>query len=123
MLNVHDHLEQTGTSRKDAVAAIKEKYTGFDKQLLCKVENPDKYGVRLVNGTEQILEEAFTATTQTARRPEKRRLNKRVQCRMSETTLRRLQQAFRRNGFDTVQDGIAFIIDKYLEEQKNGTND
>lgn len=117
MLQVKDFREQHGISQRDAVNVIKEQYPGMDKHLLSKVENPDKYGVRLVNGAEQALEDAFATTALKPRRPDKRRKPMRVSCRMSKTQYERLQQALNKAGYSTFQDGITAIITEWLNRE------
>ena len=62
MLQVKEFVESMGLDRKEVIQALREEFPGFDKTLLSKVENPDKYGVRLLNRGEQILEENFSNT-------------------------------------------------------------
>ncbi len=114
MLQVKTFREEHGISQRDAVNVIREQYPGMDKHLLSKVENPEKYGVRLVNGAEQALEDAFATTAVKPRKPDKRRKPKRVQCRMSERLYNRLQQALNKAGYDTMQDGLEAIINEWL---------
>lgn len=114
MLQVKNFREQHGISQRDAVNVIREQFAGFDKYLLSKVENPDKYGVRLVNSAEQALVDAYSTTAINARKPDKRRKPKRVQCRMSEKLYNRLQQALNKAGYDTMQDGLEAIINEWL---------
>ena len=82
------------------------------------MENPEKYGVRLVNDAEQMLEDAFQRTLSAPRRPDRRRLPSRIQCRLSKTVFEQLQQAFRATGFDTMQAGMQHLITSYLERRE-----
>lgn len=117
MLHVKEFREERGLIQKEVIAVIQERYPGYDKPLNSKVENPEKYGVRLVNDAEQMLEDAFLKTSPIARKPDKCRLPQRVQCRLSKPVYERLQQALKRDGYDTVQAGITAIIDRYLDER------
>ena len=117
MLQVKDFREQHGISQRDAVNVIREQYPGMDKHLLSKVENPEKYGVRLVNGAEQVLEDAFATTALKPRKPDKRRKPMRVSCRMSKTLYERLQRALNKAGYDTMQAGISAIIEEWLNRE------
>lgn len=74
MLHVKEFREERGLIQKQVIAVIQERYPGYDKPLNSKVENPEKYGVRLVNDAEQMLEDAFLKTSPIARKPDKRRL-------------------------------------------------
>lgn len=117
MLLVKQFREERGISQVAAVNAIREYYPGMDKPLLSKVENPDKYGIRLTNGAEQALEDAFATTAVKARKPEKRRKPMRIQCRLSKRQYERLQQALNAHGYDTMQKGIEAIISEWLNKE------
>ena len=120
MLQVKEFREERGLSSRDMVSVLHETFPGYDKYLHSKVERPDKYGIRLVNEAERLLQDAFVSTHQEVKKRDTRRLPCRVQCRMSKTKLERLQQALKADGFDTVQAGIAYVIDKYLIERGVG---
>ena len=115
MLLVKQFREERGISQIAAANAIREYYPGMDKHLLSKVENPDKYGIRLTNGAEQALEDAFATTAVKARKPEKRRKPIKIQCRLTKGRFERLQRALNAAGYDTMQDGLEFIINSWLE--------
>lgn len=117
MLNVKTFRAERGISQPDAVRVIREIHPGMDKHLLSKVENPDRYGVRLTNSAEQALEDAFTTTACKPRKPEARRKPMRIQCRMSKAQYERLQQALNRAGYDTIQRGIEAIISEWLNKE------
>lgn len=115
MLKVKEFREERSILASQVVEVVREQYPGYDKYLNSKVENHEKYGIRLVNDAEQMLEQAFLKVTPAPRKPDKRRLPQRIQCRLSKTNYERLQQAFRVAGFDTVQAGMQHLIIKYLE--------
>jgi len=117
MLNVKEFRTERGLTSTQVVAVMREQYPGYDKYLNSKVENPEKYGVRIVNDAERLLEEAFAKTVPEARKRDTRRLPQRIQCRLSKTDYARLQQALKREGFDTVQAGVSALIARYLNEQ------
>ncbi len=114
MLDVKAFREERGLMAKQCVEVLREQFPKYDKALHSKVEHPEEYGIRLVNEAERMLEEAFVKTTPAPRRPDRRRLPVRVQCRVSKTQLERLQLALRRDGYDTLQAGLAHIIETYL---------
>lgn len=118
MLLVKQFREERGISQPEAARAIRDFYPGMDKPLLSKVENPDKYGIRLVNGAEQALIDAFATTAVNVRKPDKRRKPKRIQCRMSQAQYERLQRALNAAGYDTMQDGIEAIINEWLNKER-----
>ena len=115
MLRVKEFREERGLAAKDVVKVIREQYPGYDRYLNSKVENPERYGVRLVNEAEALLEEAYVKTAPEARKRDRRRLPCKIQCRLSKSKFERLQQALKRDGFDTMQAGLSAIITKYLE--------
>ena len=115
MLNLTNFREERGITSAQVVSVMREQYSGYDKYLNSKVERPEKYGVRLVNDAERLLEEAFTKTVEISCKRDRRKLPCRIQCRMTRTKFERLQQALKREGFDTVQAGIAHVIDLWLE--------
>lgn len=117
MLHVKEFREERGIYAAQVVDVIRERYPGYDKYLNSKVENPEKYGIRLVNDAEQMLEDAFQRTVPTSRKPDRRRLPSRIQCRLSKTTFDQLQQAFRAAGFDTMQAGMQHLIVSYLSRE------
>lgn len=72
MLHIKEFREERGIYASQVVDVIRERYPGYDKYLNSKVENPEKYGVRLVNDAEQMLEDAFQRTLSAPRRPDRR---------------------------------------------------
>lgn len=98
------------------VRVVRERYPKYDKYLNSKVERPEKYGVRLVNDAERILETAFQKTASAPRKPDRRRLPRRIQCRLSRAHFERLQQAFNVAGFDTIQSGLQYLVINFLNE-------
>lgn len=118
MLKVKEFREERGLMAKQVVDVVSEQYPGYDKYLNSKVENPEKYGIRLVNDAELLLEQSFLKTVPTARKPDKRRLPQRIQCRLSKTRYEQLQQALKRDGYDTVQAGITAMINRYLDKRE-----
>lgn len=114
MLKVKEFREERGLLASQVVDVVRERYPGYDKYLNSKVENPEKYGIRLVNDAEQMLEGAYLKTAPVSRKPDKRRLPHKIQCRLSKTEYDRLQHALRADGYDTVQAGIAALITQYL---------
>lgn len=115
MLLVKQFREERNISQEQAARVLRENYPGMDKHLLSKVENPDRYGIRLTNGAEQALEDAFATTAVKARKPEKRRKPIKIQCRLTKGRFERLQRALNAAGYDTMQDGLEFIINSWLE--------
>ena len=115
MLQVKGFVESMGLDRKEVIQALREEFPGFDKTLLSKVENPDKYGVRLLNRGEQILEENFSNTAPAVRKVEKRKRPSRIQFRLTVKEFETLQRAFRQAGFETMQQGMAALVAAWLD--------
>ena len=115
MLQVKEFVESMGLDRKEVIQALREEFPGFDKTLLSKVENPDKYGVRLLNRWEQILEENFSNTAPAVRKVEKWKRPSRIQFRLTVKEFEALQRAFRQAGFETMQQGMAALVAAWLD--------
>lgn len=119
MLDVKAFRESRGATAKQCADVVREQYPGYDKHLHSKVEHPEKYGIRLVLGAEQALEDAFAATFPEPRKRDNRRLKARISCRMTETKFERLQRAFRQDGYATMQEGVSHLIDRFLEDKSH----
>lgn len=119
MLDVKAFREARGVTAKQCADVVREQYPGYDKHLHSKVEHPDRYGIRLVLGAEQALEDAFSTTLPEPRKRDNRRLRAKIQCRMTESKFERLQRAFRHDGYATMQEGVTHLIDKFLEDKKH----
>lgn len=117
MLHVKEFRAERGLMAKQMVEVLREQYPKYDKALHSKVERPEEYGIRLVNEAERLLEDAFQKTTPASRKPDRRRLPVRIQCRLSKTNYTQLQLALKRAGFDTVQAGLTYIINLYLDKR------
>lgn len=123
MLHVKNFREERNLTSSQIVKVIREQFPKYDKYLHSKVERPEEYGIRLVNEAETRIEDAFLKTALNSHKRDNRRLPQRIQCRLSKANYERLQQALKRDGFDTVQAGLSYIINLYLEKEKYyGTN-
>jgi len=100
---------------KEIVKIIREHYPKYDKFLHSKVKRPELYAIRLIEEAEKLIS---PEKPQEARRADRHRLRCRVSCRLSERKKRRLQQALRKYGITSMQDGLNYIIDQFLEEEK-----
>lgn len=121
MLDVKQFRESRGITSKEMVEVAREQYPKYDKYLQSKLEKPHEYGIRPLLALESAWEAAFTSTTPNCIKRDNRKLKARIQCRMTEREFEQLRRKFRLNGFDTMQDGLKHIINKYLEESKNDT--
>lgn len=115
MIQMKEFREGRNLSQRDIIDVVQESAPGFDKYLLSKVERPEKYGIRLLNEIEQNLVEAFPLTAPEARKPDRRKNPCRLYCRVGKRMYGQLQRALQADGFKTTQDGLVYIISKYLE--------
>ena len=120
MIQMKEFRESLNLSQRDIIDVVQESAPGFDKYLLSKVERPEKYGIRLLNDIEQTLVEAFPQTAPEPRKPDRRKNPCRLYCRVGKRMYGQLQRALQADGFKTTQDGLVYIISKYLEGH-NGT--
>lgn len=116
MIDLRTFRESRNLNARDMVDVVRQDYPGYDRSLQSKAENPDYYGVRLVAGAEKLLEESFTKTAPETKKRDRHRMPRRIQCRMTQAKFAVLQLKFQDDGFETMQEGIAHLIDKYLEE-------
>lgn len=112
-MNVREVREASGLQSKEFALLIRREFPGYDRQLQGKVERPAKYGIRLTLRAEKVLREKLGLKP--ARKPETRR---QVTCRMEPTQYDRLQQALKADGFETVQDGVGFLISQYIKRKE-----
>lgn len=115
MIQMKEFREGLNLSQRDIIDVVQESAPGFDKYLLSKVERPEKYGIRLLNEIEQTLVEAFPQTAPEPRKPDRRKNPCRLYCRVGKRMYGQLQRALQADGFKTTQDGLVYIISKYLE--------
>lgn len=118
MIQMKEFREGLNLSQRDIIDVVQESAPGFDKYLLSKVERPEKYGIRLLNEIEQTLVEAFPQTAPEPRKPDRRKNPCRLYCRVGKRMYGQLQRALQADGFKTTQDGLVYIISKYLEGHK-----
>lgn len=122
MIQIKEFREGLNLSQRDIIDVVQESAPGFDKYLLSKVERPEKYGIRLLNGIEKDLLEAYPQTAPQPRKPDRRKNPCRLYCRVGKRMYWQLQRALQADGFKTTQDGLVYIISKYLEGH-NGTEE
>ena len=118
MMDVKAFAVERGLMGKDLIAVVHAQYRGYGKSEHSKVGNPEKYGIRLLDGAEKLILDAYGATAPAPRRADKRSKPYRVQCRLSRHEYARLQLALKRSGHETMQEFVSRIIAKYLEGYK-----
>ena len=104
---------------KDIVCLVKTSYPKYDKYLHSKTKRPDEYGICLVNEAKELIKSVYGEKPQEPRRADKHRLQHKAQCRMTKSKFRRLQLCFKKDGYNTMQSGMDFIINEYLKERIN----
>lgn len=116
-MDVKHFKADRGITTKQVVAVVREVAPKFDKTLLCKVEAPEKYGVKLVQEAEQALEDAFSSTKPVVKKDNRRKPCK-LTLRLGKVKMRRLLQAAHTEGFETMQACLEYIVDCWLEERQ-----
>lgn len=101
-------------SRREAVNVVRELHPWFDKPLLCKCENSDRYGVRLVD---DALEALGISEPARPRKGSGHKLTGRIYCRLSDGDLAALQRCVKADGYDTMQSFLSVMIKRYLKRR------
>ena len=116
MIDLKGFRYEKGLSPRDIVDVVRLQYPGFDRSLCSKVENSERYGVRLVYGAEVMVEEIFGNHSANGKKRDLHRLRRRVQCRLPDAKYEALQRKLKNEGYETVQDLVNDLINKYLGE-------
>lgn len=105
-----------GLTVRQMVAELRKEYPGYSKITHCMVENPGRYGVKLVPNAEERLADAFPASV---RRADRHRNRHRLYCRLSELRYEEVKQAIEDDGrFSSVQAWLEWWISVYLRNKK-----
>lgn len=111
-----------GLATKDVVAAVRREYPGYGKATHCMVENPSRYGVRLLPAAETALRERAGV-----RAGDRHRNRYRLACRVPEALHSAVKQAVEADErYASVSDLIYTLITRWLKRQKKaapGGND
>lgn len=102
----------------DMVAVVRTLYPGYDKPLHSKVDNGDKYGIRLRADAEKLLLHHFAENDRKRRKGVHRKKPKRIQARVSEQVYGVLQRITEQSG-QTMQEFLEGLILKYISEDKS----
>ena len=106
----------------DIVDVVKKKLPSFDKSMLSKAENGDRYGIAIKS---EIMDIILTELAPEQREVIKRRIRgghirtHKVQARLDECDYTALQQLKMRYGYKTTQDLLTDLIQKFIKEQNN----
>lgn len=113
-----------GITAVQMVAAIRRVYSGYDKMLHSKCENGQKYGVQLLPPARDAALSLIPGAAEARRRAkqDRHKFTCRLSCRVSTETWGRLQQQAKADGYDTMQDLVFALLQRYLDEQ-GGTTD
>lgn len=99
---------------KEYVEVIRTVAPKYDKQLHSKIQRPGLYGIRLTPAAEAAIVVAFGEPYNRSK-VDKHKLKAKVQCRLTEYEIDRLQQALQADGFLTMQDCLAHLVRAYIE--------
>lgn len=108
-------------STRETVQAIKAEFPGFDRPLLVKVDNPDRYGIHLVKRAQELRDGKAA--------PEPRKHDKhgapcRLYCRTTKTLYTAVHRAQKQLGHRYVADTVIYLIReglKAIPQDKAGT--
>lgn len=115
---------------KDAVDLLRQSFPSFDKTVLSKCCNPDKYGCVLHPDGYTVLRELIKdggeaePAQEEPPAPRKRRKSSahkftcRVAGRLPDEKYLRLQRYIRMEGYETTQDWVTAQVDAYLKEME-----
>lgn len=106
----------------DVAVELKKVFPGMDASLICKAEQPERYGVQLTQAAEWLVQDAFhiPASEQVFdRRPtDRHRLKESVFCRLASGQKDALTSAFKADGWESVNEGLNHLINQYLKSKE-----
>lgn len=106
----------------DVVVTLQEGgFSGFNKHILSYAENPEKYAVCLIPDAEDLIKAAFGQMAEDSAAPQKRPKRKKaasIYYRCTKKRQKEIRTVLTALGFKTVQDGMDYILDKFLAEHK-----
>lgn len=109
---------------KEMVAVVRELYPKYDKTMQSKCERGAEYGVDLRPDAVEALYRRFDPGALEARKRAKtsgHRLTCRISCRLEDEDYRALQQHIQADGYKTMQDWIANMVQQYIRGKDGGT--
>ncbi|MDO4175778.1 MAG: hypothetical protein Q4D42_13550 [Eubacteriales bacterium] len=111
----------TPQDNAEMILLVKKQYPGFDKSLLSKCTNSQKYGVQLVPEAMKILLKRF-GQEQTPEKPQNKRTSSghrfscRISARLPDADYAALQQRLKADGYKTMQAWLAEMVRQYLQK-------
>lgn len=115
---------KTPKENAEMIALVRERYPGFDKSLLSKCSNSEKYGVELIPEAMAILLERFGQELPPEKPQDKRtgsghRLSCRISARLPDADYAALQRRIEVEGYKTMQAWLADMVRQYLQKGKH----
>lgn len=112
-----------GLAVKDIVAVMRREYPKYSKMVHSMVENPQRYGVKLLPEAERLMTEELTG----GRGSDRHRNKYKLMCRVTKTRYDAVKQAVALDGrFPTVQAWLDWWVYVWLQKHKKaapGGND
>lgn len=100
---------------RETVQAIKAEYPGFDRPLLVKVDNPDRYGIQLVKRAQELRDGQATPAP---RKHDKTGAPCRIYCRTTKTLYAAVHRAQKRLGHRYMADTVIYLIKEGLKSEQ-----
>ncbi len=119
-MDIQQFAEQNNIKDKDMVGVIQTEFPKYSKQIHSHVKN-QQTGITLVEKAAMLLARTFSISAPEAlraRKSDRHKLTDKVSCRLKPGRKGVLQQRFREDGFETDQEGMAFLINQYLGAEK-----
>lgn len=111
-----------GVLARDVAVELQKVYPGMDASLICKAEQPERYGVELTRDAEWMVQDAFKIPASEdvfERRPtDRHRLKESCFCRLASGRKQILQAAFQADGWETINEGLNHLINAYLNSKE-----
>lgn len=113
-MNYTVYREKQGISRRDMIKIISGHYPGYTKVQQSMIENPAKYGVRLIPQAERFLREHCEKTKKQPQRTKPHRLV----VYLDDETHERIRGIMERCGYATVQAFLETMLRGMAEEME-----
>lgn len=97
-------------SASEIVSQVRSLYPKYDKALLSKCENGEKYGITLKHRAMKMLIDNYGVI----RKTENRKLNNRLTVRLSDEDYNAYKEALSESGYTTTQGFLNHIINYYI---------
>ena len=110
---------------KEIIERVQQLYPKYDKYLQSKVEHGEEYGIDLrADAFDDLLAtyDPDALVREKYRRGGCHKLTCRVSCRLEDREYEEFKDAIYADGFDTVQDGLTYIVRNYMKNRKEQIN-